>query len=139
MHKYELFHEGITKIQVTTVTAITRFKQGSLPVRYPGIPLISSKLRWQDYLPLIDKIMSRITSWRPSCLSYAGIWQLITRYSTHFCCSDFILPTKHINKIQQIRTSFLWKGKETSRKGAKVSWDDICLPPSEGELGIKDI
>ena len=32
---------------------------------------------------------------------------------------------------------FLWSGVELNRKGAKVSWADICSPKDEGGLGIK--
>ena len=34
---------------------------------------------------------------------------------------------------------FLWKGREQTAKGAKVSWENICFPKSEGGLGLKDL
>lgn len=51
--------------------------QGSLPVRYLGLPLMPHKLRPQDYQPLIDKVLSRISSWIVRYLSFAGRLQLI--------------------------------------------------------------
>lgn len=37
-------------------------------------------------------------------------------------------------KIQQICSSFLWKGKDSSAQGARVRWSDLCYPEIEGEL-----
>lgn len=37
--------------------------QGSLPVKYLGLPLLSRKARRMDYQPLLDKVRSRVTSW----------------------------------------------------------------------------
>ena len=30
----------------------------------------------------------------------------------------------------------LWKGNTSSIGGAKVAWDDLCLPKEEGGLGL---
>jgi hypothetical protein len=36
--------------------------------------------------------------------------------------------------------SFLWSGSDMRTTGAKVAWDQVCLPKNEGGgLGIKRI
>ena len=39
----------------------------------------------------------------------------------------------------QLCSGFLWKGKEQLARGAQVSWDYICYPKSEGDLGLNDL
>ena len=34
---------------------------------------------------------------------------------------------------------FLWKGKEFTTKGARVTWKDVCHPRFERGLGLKDM
>lgn len=51
--------------------------QGSLSVRYLGVPLMPYKLRPQDYISLIDKVLKHMSSWIAHHLSFAGILQLI--------------------------------------------------------------
>ncbi|KAL0462385.1 UNVERIFIED_CONTAM: Transposon TX1 uncharacterized protein [Sesamum latifolium] len=53
------------------------FPRGTLPVRYLGILLITSKLSIADCAPLLQRIDSRIAGWIQANLSYAGRTQLI--------------------------------------------------------------
>ncbi|KAL0293626.1 UNVERIFIED_CONTAM: putative ribonuclease H protein [Sesamum calycinum] len=53
------------------------FQEGSLPVRYLGVPLTSSRLTIADCRPLINRIDTRLAGWNQHNLSYAGRVQLI--------------------------------------------------------------
>ncbi|KAL0295338.1 UNVERIFIED_CONTAM: hypothetical protein Scaly_3105900 [Sesamum calycinum] len=53
------------------------FQEGSLPIKYLGIPLTSSRLTLADCRPLIDKVDTRLAGWNHQHLSYAGRLQLI--------------------------------------------------------------
>ncbi|KAL0286732.1 UNVERIFIED_CONTAM: hypothetical protein Sradi_7141400 [Sesamum radiatum] len=53
------------------------FQEGSLPIKYLGIPLTSSRLTIADCRPLIDKVDTRLAGWNHQNLSYAGRIQLI--------------------------------------------------------------
>ena len=69
----------------------------SLPARYLGVPLISTKLRARDYDSIEDKMLSRIQHWSTKSLSYAGRVQLaisVLHSIQAFWCSVFILPKK---------------------------------------------
>ncbi|KAL2237518.1 UNVERIFIED_CONTAM: hypothetical protein Sindi_0943500, partial [Sesamum indicum] len=105
--------------------AVLGFQEGYLPMRYLGLPLLSSRLSISNYQPLLSEIDARITGWEGISLSYAGRVQII----------QSVLSTLSFG--ERLRT-FLWKG--TSMTGyAKVAWKDICKPVEEGGLGIKDI
>ncbi|KAL2246936.1 UNVERIFIED_CONTAM: Transposon TX1 uncharacterized protein [Sesamum indicum] len=120
---------------------ILGFQEGHLPMRYLGLPLISSRLTISDCQPLISKIDARINGWEGISLSYAGRVQIIKSVLSAlslYWASAFILPKKVINEIEKRLRTFLWKGT-TSSGYAKVAWKDVCRPIDEGGLGFKDI
>lgn len=55
-----------------------QMKEGSLPIRYLGVPLISSKLSDADCRLLIDRIFGQLDSWTSKNLSFAGRLQLLS-------------------------------------------------------------
>ncbi|GAV67084.1 LOW QUALITY PROTEIN: zf-RVT domain-containing protein, partial [Cephalotus follicularis] len=116
------------------------FCQGALPVKYLGLPLISSRITKQDCYPLIDKMMARSNSWVSNSLSYAGQLQLIksTLASMQiFWSSSFLLPASVMIECERILHRFLWGGNGSVFKQSLVKWANVCLPWQEGGLGIK--
>lgn len=88
----------------------------------------------------LEKISARFRSWVTKCLSFAGRVQLISSVifgSINFWMSTFILPKGCIKKIEGLCSKFLWSGNIDEEKGAKVSWAALCLPKSEGGLGLR--
>lgn len=55
-------------------TEITEFlfEKGQFPVRYLRLPLLTKRMTVNDYLPLVEKIRSRINSCTGRFLSFAG-------------------------------------------------------------------
>ncbi|GJV99694.1 putative RNA-directed DNA polymerase [Tanacetum coccineum] len=73
------------------------FVEGVLPVRYLGVPLISSRLLYYDCIILVETLESRVNDWRNKFVSLAGRLQLIQSVlsSMHiYWASVFILPTR---------------------------------------------
>jgi hypothetical protein len=117
-----------------------RMNEGHFPVRYLGVPLISTRLSAPDCMALLDRITSRIDSWIAKNLSYAGRLQLLSSvlYSLQvYWTGIFILPKKIIKAIEQKFNRFLWTGKSEGSAKAKVSWNALCFPKKEGGLGLK--
>ncbi|KAL2225769.1 UNVERIFIED_CONTAM: hypothetical protein Sindi_3096500 [Sesamum indicum] len=117
------------------------FQEGIFPMRYLGLPLLSSRLTIADCRPLLVKIDKRIPGWEGNALSYAGRVQIIKSVLTSlslYWASAFILAKKVTNEIEKRLRTFLWKGTSTSGY-AKVAWKDLCRPKEEGGLGFKDI
>ena len=78
----------------------------------------------KDCEPLVGMITARVKTWAVRFLSYAGRLQLIQSVifnMTNFWCRQFILPKGVIKQVCQICVGFLWKGKESSTRGARVS------------------
>ncbi|KAL2224164.1 UNVERIFIED_CONTAM: hypothetical protein Sindi_2992100, partial [Sesamum indicum] len=96
---------------------ILGFQEGHLPMRYLGLPLISSRLTISDCQPLISKIDARINGWEGISLSYAGRVQIIKSVLSAlslYWASAFILPKKVISEIEKRLRTFLWKGTTSS-------------------------
>ncbi|KAL0295376.1 UNVERIFIED_CONTAM: hypothetical protein Sradi_6838100 [Sesamum radiatum] len=74
-------------------------------------------------------------------LSFAGRVQLIKFVLSAlqvYWAMAFILPKHIIKEIEKRLRNFLWKGN-LDMGYAKVSWQQVCRPVSEGGLGIRDI
>ncbi|KAL0293998.1 UNVERIFIED_CONTAM: hypothetical protein Sangu_3226700, partial [Sesamum angustifolium] len=110
-----LFSKAALQVQ-HQIQSIFGFPQGTFPVRYLGVPLITSKLSRADCAPLILKIEARIAGWNQLKLTYAGRTQLIKSVlsSIHqYWCSVFILPKGVIKTIEA--KSAISYGEEVQR------------------------
>ncbi|GAV89736.1 hypothetical protein CFOL_v3_33150 [Cephalotus follicularis] len=124
-----------------TKAAIIRrvqFREGSLPVTYLGLPLITKRLSRTDYAPLVERLTARASSWISKALSFAGRLQLVkaTLVSMQvYWCSAFFLPSTFAKECDRILRKFLWGGQGRG----KVKWTEVCKPMAEGGLGIKEM
>ncbi|GJU63652.1 putative RNA-directed DNA polymerase [Tanacetum coccineum] len=117
-----------------------KIASGRLPVKYLGVPLVSSRLMVRDCKELVEKVKNRIHDWRNKSLSMAGRLQLIRSVigSMHvFWASVFIIPNGVLVDIEQCMRNFLWSPGASLKGKAKVAWDVVCLPKDEGGLGIR--
>uniref|UniRef100_A0A2N9FNM3 Reverse transcriptase domain-containing protein n=1 Tax=Fagus sylvatica TaxID=28930 RepID=A0A2N9FNM3_FAGSY len=76
-NKSEVFFAAVPGEIKEQILSCLQFKEGNLPVRYLGMPLISGKLTYKDCQPLIDKIVGRIHTWSAKHLSFAGRLQIV--------------------------------------------------------------
>ncbi|GJR10115.1 hypothetical protein Tco_0792767 [Tanacetum coccineum] len=96
---------------------------GKLPVKYLGVPLISSRILNKDCKILVEKVKNRIGDWKNKSLSFAGRLQLCKSIisSMHvYWASVFVIPKGIIHDIQQLIRYFLWCNGEFKRGKDKV-------------------
>ncbi|XP_031745326.1 uncharacterized protein LOC116405480, partial [Cucumis sativus] len=139
--QFHQFCEKVNSSKASRLAANMGFSIGHLPVSYLGLPLLSGRLRSSDCDPLIQCITSRIRSWYARVLSFAGRLQLVRsvlRSLQVYWASVFMLPMKVHRDVDKILRAYLWRGKEEGRGGAKVAWDEVCLPFDEGGLDDRD-
>jgi hypothetical protein len=116
------------------ILQILPFVEGTLSVKYLGVPLVTTRLIFRDCRELVEKLANRINDWRNKSLSFAGRLQLIQSVlsSMHiYWASVFVLPARIVSNLEQLMRGFLWKGF------SKVAWEVVCLPKEEGGLGIR--
>ncbi|GLU16421.1 hypothetical protein SLE2022_328560 [Rubroshorea leprosula] len=138
--KFELFCFGVQNSMVKIITKTYGLKLWSLPVKYLGVPLITSRLSDATLKLLLMKIIGRITSWSAKPLSFVGRLQLISSVIqgiTTFWSFIFILPKRTITEVEKLCSSFLWKGRASDARGAKVQWEKVCHLKPKGGLGLK--
>ncbi|XP_060200597.1 uncharacterized protein LOC132628856 [Lycium barbarum] len=105
--KSSIYFGGVDMITQQTVLDKLQFSKGSLPFRYLRVPLSTKRLSVMQCMPLIDKIMGRVTHWTSKLLTYAG-------------------------RLQLIKTI----GDTVASKKALIAWEKLCLPKVAGGLYI---
>ncbi|GJV67707.1 putative RNA-directed DNA polymerase [Tanacetum coccineum] len=95
------------------------FEEGSLPIKYLGVPLILSRLVHRDCKILVERVQKRIGDWKNKWLSFAGRLQLCLSVvsSMHvYWASVFILLIEGglgIRKLDRFNIAFMsshiWK------------------------------
>ncbi|GKC35879.1 hypothetical protein Tco_1048263 [Tanacetum coccineum] len=126
----------------TTILNVMPFSEGTLPVKYIGFPLISSRLLNKDCKVLVEQAKNRIGDWKNKSLSFAGRLQLCKSVISSmqvYWASVIVIPKGIIYDIQQLIRGFLWCNGESCRGKAKVAWVNIFLPTREGGLGLRSL
>ncbi|KAL0650745.1 hypothetical protein Bca4012_093436 [Brassica carinata] len=142
LEKSTLYTAGISDSIKEDILASFPFSTGSLPVRYLGLPLLTKRMTVNDYLPLVEKVRKKMSSWRGRLLSHAGRLQLIKSVITslaNFWMAAFRLPSSCLKEIERLCSAYLWSGLDLKTTKAKVSWQDICYPKEEGGLGLRPL
>lgn len=124
VQKSQCFLASTDSATSQSILDLLGFSLGNLPTKVLGVPLISSKLSYQDCTPLLHKITHRVTSWTSCVLVYSSRLQLIQSVlfsMQSYWCSHFLLPKAIIRSIQSILCRFLWKGNSLAKYGAKVA------------------
>ncbi|GKC32155.1 RNA-directed DNA polymerase, eukaryota, reverse transcriptase zinc-binding domain protein [Tanacetum coccineum] len=125
-----------------SILTMMPFEEGELPARYLGVPLVSRRLNKEDCRYLIERVQKRTSDWRNKCLSYAGRLQLIASILSSlqvYWASMFVLPIQVCESIDKLLKNFLWSAKNEYMGRNSVAWKDICLPKSQGGLGLKSL
>lgn len=97
IEKSTLYMAGVPDSERSRILRNFPFAEGTLHIRYLGLPLMTQVMRKQDYLPLVESIRGRITSWTSRFLSYAGRLQLIKAVlmsMVNFWSAVFRLPSQ---------------------------------------------
>jgi hypothetical protein len=115
---------GVLNIEREQIICILGFREGGLPMKYLGEPLILSRLKAVYCKGLVDRITSKVRHWTCRTLSYAGRVQLINSvlFSIQvYWASLFLLPGQVIKNVEQIMRSFLWSGSDMRITKVKVA------------------
>nr|XP_043615878.1 uncharacterized protein LOC122587778 [Erigeron canadensis] len=142
MPKSNVFFCNVSDQIKQTILEIMPFEEGSLPVRYLGVPLISTQLLYKDCNVLLERMEKRITDWRNKSLSFARRLQLVRKVlsSLHFYwVLVFILQQRLVHDLECKMRRFLWSQGDLVKGKAKVAWKLLCVPQYEGGLGIRRI
>lgn len=113
IEKSTVYMAGVSSAERSRILVIFSFAEGTLPVRYLGLPLMTQVMRRQDYIPLVERVRNKINTWTCRFLSYAGRLQLIKPVLmsiVNFWSAVFRLPSKCLKEVEQLCSAFLWTG-----------------------------
>ena len=102
LEKSTIYMAGVSDVEKRSILSNFKFAIGELPVRYLGLPLMTQVMKKQDYVSLLEKIRSKISSWTCRFLSYAGRLQLISSVLisiVNFWATVFRLPCSCIKEV----------------------------------------
>ncbi|GJU38853.1 putative RNA-directed DNA polymerase [Tanacetum coccineum] len=137
----DFFCNVLNQIKLAILNIIP-FAEGKLLVKHLGVPLISSLLLNRDCKVLGEKARNRIGDWKNKSLSFAGRLQLckfVISSMQVYWALVLVIPMGIVEDIQQLICGFIWCNSDLKRGKAKVAWNVICLPKSEGGLGLRSL
>ena len=140
IEKSTIYMAGVSAEEKSRILTNFPLAEGTLHVRYLGLPLMTQGMKKQDYQPLVEKIRCRINTWTSRFLSYAGRLQLIKvviMSIVNFWSAAFRLPSQCVKEVEHLCSAFLWTGPTLRTTAAKVSSRDVCREKAEGGLGIR--
>ncbi|GKA67000.1 hypothetical protein Tco_0766808 [Tanacetum coccineum] len=144
VHSVSIIKEALDEFKVASgllyILQVLPFEEGTLSIKYFGVPLVSSRLKIRDCNELVDRVQLRISDWKNKSLSIAGRLQLIQSVlgSMHiYWASVFMLSSNVLLNIKQLMRQFLWSHGKSGKSKSKVTWEVVCLPKDEGGLGIR--
>lgn len=138
MGKSKMYLGGVNDHVKETLYRISGMAEGSLLVRYLGVPLHQHN----EYSPLVQKIQNRICSWAHRKLSHAGRVVLILSVIesiVRFWANIFHFPSGLMQKLVSTCRTFLWTCANDGGNRARVAWEAVCQPQVNGGLGIKEL
>lgn len=113
IEKSTIYMAGVSVEERGRILMYFSFVDGTLPIRYLGLPLMIQVMRKHDYLRLVERVRGKINTWIYRFLSYAGRLQLIKEVLmsiVNLWAVVFRLPSKCMKEVEQLCASFLWSG-----------------------------
>jgi hypothetical protein len=123
------------------ISRLLGIPRSSLPSNYLGIPLsgaAASNISWDN---LLLSISNRLSNWTFRPLNIASrlvLLKSILQALPTYLFTALAAPKKVIKAIRSLQRNFLWSGHQPNKKWALVNWDKLCLPKSQGGLGLRD-
>lgn len=123
------------------VGLILECPETTLPVTYLGMPLTTKKPTRLSFMPLIEKMESRLQGWSAKLISRGGRMQLVNSVLSSipvYYMNCFRLPKWVIKRMDKVRRLFLWgKGEQGGRGISLLNWESVLYTEKVGWYGSK--
>lgn len=107
---------------------------------YLGVKLIHGKIPRNQYNFIVDRMKSKLASWKANSLSLAGRTVLVKSVLLSvpvYNMQSQLLPVHICSSIDKINRDFLWGSTDEQRKTHLLNWDTINLPRDKCGLNIR--
>ncbi|KAJ9535648.1 hypothetical protein OSB04_un001197 [Centaurea solstitialis] len=145
MRKSKIYGLGVQDVEVQNWARGVGCVGGSFPLTYLGLPVGASMSRKIAWRPIVEKVRSRLASWKARIMSFGGRLTLVKSVLGSlplYFLSLFRAPSGVIGEIERIRRNFFWGGGmgvgEISSKKvhAWVNWESCVKSFSKGGINI---
>lgn len=141
-HKSVICGVNLDQGQTTPFAEILGCKTQALPIKYLGMPLGASPKLKSTWNPVIQRIISKLPSWKKRALSFGGRLTLLKSVLSSlpiYYLSLFKIPEGVAKSIERIQANFLWGGCDQKRKIHMVCWNKIKQRKDNDGLGVRGI
>jgi len=111
------------------------------PFSYSGVTVGGNHKRYAFWEGVLNKLRSRLCSWKGKSLSLAGKVCLIKSMFSSlplFYVSLFCMLATVVKEVKRIQKIFLWEWGSENMKIAWVAWHKVCESKDKGGLGVID-
>jgi len=115
-------------------------KLGHFPILYLGLHIGGDPRKLKFWQPLLDRIKSRLSSWKSKNLSFGGrlvLFKSVLSSLSIYLFSFFKTPACIISSIESFFNCFIWGGSEEVRKISWINWDTVYSKKENGGLGVQ--
>lgn len=123
------------------VCHLLQLPKGQINSKYLGLPLHIPKAKTTTFQPTLEKISSKLASWKSLVLSQAGKSTFIRSVAssiTTYAMNTFLLPQSICRKIDSALANFRWGQNSNGNRRIHIgSWDFLCQPGKVGGLGFR--
>lgn len=133
------FSKGVPTSVKDRLASMTSIRNTGALDKYLAFPILKGRLKNSDFLFIIDKMQSRLASWKAKLLNKPGRLALansVLASIPYYYMQTVMLPAGVTELIDKITRQFLWKGNN-DRGFNLVSWSVVTKPRKWGGLGLR--
>lgn len=134
-----LFSPNVSSPICQDIVKILNIRETTNLGKYLGIPILASAVRARDFDYLIDKVSSKLSSWKSRLLSLPGrtlLIQIVIEAIPAYVMQCTALPLKVCDTLDGLNCNFLWGSTAEKRKLHLVSWRKVTQPKKLGGLWL---
>ena len=135
-----LFSRNVSPSLRCTICETLNFQETLNLGKYLSVPILHGCTRKNNYQYIIDRIDSKLAGWKCKSLSLAGRVTLdvsILNAIPSYAMKTVVIRFHICNKIDMCIHNFVWGSLPEERKPHLLSWDIVCRPKEQGELGLR--
>ncbi|PWA65568.1 reverse transcriptase domain, Reverse transcriptase zinc-binding domain protein [Artemisia annua] len=137
IEKSRLYGIGIDPRKVKSFSNILNCKNDVLPFVYLGLSVVKDMSKVDNWHIVIDRFLSKLSSWKSKLLSVGGKVTLIKAMLGSlplYNLSLFRAPIKVLHTLENIRRRFFWGFKDESKGNGRdvMFWNDVWLECGNG-------
>lgn len=141
-HKSSIMGLNVSNDWLDCATNDLYCKKGTIPFTYLGLPIGGNSSRLCLWDPILQRMETKLASWRGKLLSIGGRLTLIKSCLSNlpvYFMSIFSVPHGIIDKIIKLQRNLLWSGSMEKNAMALINWKTVELPRSLGGLSVGNI